>query len=53
MKCGYGKYCMCQTCEYQLSKKEGCYKCADCVGEKKQIHDVWTCTKYERKKHLR
>lgn len=48
-QCEYGKYCMCATCTY----KEKCDECGDCLRGKKQIHDIWTCTKYERKEELR
>lgn len=53
--CEYSKYCMCQTCEYQINNtgKECCNTCADCYREDEQIHDIWSCTKYERKKFLR
>lgn len=47
--CEYGEYCMCATCHYQ----EDCSYCADCTEAQKQMHDVWTCTKYMRKEHLR
>lgn len=55
MSCEYSKYCMCATCEYQLnnSGKGCCSGCADCMREKQQVHDVWTCTKYMRKEILR
>ena len=54
-ECKYGKYCMCQTCEYQINNtgKECCNTCADCHREDKQVHDIWSCTKYERKGYLR
>ena len=43
------KYCMCKTCEY-----ENCHKyCDDCHRKDDKIHDIWTCTKYERKPELR
>ena len=53
--CKYSQYCMCQTCEYQINNtgKECCTTCADCRRENEQIHDIWSCTKYERKKFLR
>lgn len=47
--CEYGEYCMCATCHYQ----EDCSNCADCVSNNKQMHDIWTCTKYMRKEYLR
>ena len=47
--CEYGEYCMCATCHYQ----EDCYYCADCTEAKKQMHDIWTCTKYMRKEYMR
>lgn len=52
MDCGH---CMCKTCEYQLNNtgKECCSGCDDCMREQKQVHDVWSCTKYERKDYLR
>lgn len=43
--CEFGKMCMCNSCKYQ----KVCKLCSDCLREKKQIHDVWSCTKYERK----
>ena len=47
--CGYGEYCMCATCHYQ----KDCVYCKDCEEAQKQMHDIWTCTKYMRKEHLR
>lgn len=46
---------MCATCEYQLnnSDRRSCSECDDCYRENKQVHDVWSCTKYERKIVLR
>ena len=53
-ECDYGKYCMCQTCQYQQGcKEDNCNYCFDCLREKKQIHDVWHCTRYMRKEQLR
>ena len=55
VRCKYSEYCMCQTCEFQSnnSSKECCNSCNDCEREKRQVHDVWSCTKYERSKYLR
>ena len=47
--CEYGEYCMCATCHYQ----EDCSYCTDCTESQKQIHDIWSCTKYMRKECLR
>lgn len=54
-ECEYGKYCMCSTCFYQInnSGRECCTTCVDCAREGKQVHDVWSCTKYMRKEYLR
>lgn len=54
-ECKYGEYCMCATCEYQLNNSDrgSCSKCDDCYREDKQVHDVWSCTVYERKRILR
>ena len=47
--CRFGPYCMCYTCTFQ----EECENCLDCVRHWSRIHDVWSCTKYERKGELR
>ena len=47
--CEFGEYCMCATCFYQ----NDCSNCADCMSNNNQIHDIWSCTKYMRKEHLR
>lgn len=47
MYCKYSLYCMCSTCEYN------CGLCDDCHWAETAIHDVWTCTKYERSYELR
>lgn len=54
-ECKYGEHCMCATCEFQLnnSGRRSCSECDDCYRENKQVHDVWSCTKYERKIILR
>ena len=54
-KCKYNKYCMCQTCKYQMDKDSYnlCSGCEDCIHNDRQMHDIWACTKYERKEHLR
>lgn len=49
-ECAYGKYCMCATCSFQNDCSSNC---ADCMSNNKQIHDIWSCTKYMRKEHLR
>ena len=54
-ECKYGKYCLCATCEHRLNKssKLRCYDCEDCMREQKQVHDVWSCSRYERSIYLR
>ena len=50
ISCAYGNYCMCATCSFQNDCSSNC---ADCMSNNKQIHDIWSCTKYMRKEHLR
>ena len=53
-ECEYGEYCLCGTCRYQTieEEKHNCCECVDCRRENRQVHDVWACSKYERRKEL-
>lgn len=53
--CIYNNYCLCATCEFQKITTIGCCAagCYDCLRAGKQVHDIWSCTKYQRKGFLR